>query len=83
MLKAGLILSFLLLGKVSCYSEGARLGPFCENMDIDHPWSGAPEVGQRPFQIKIVHNGKEFFDYVHLNGGDEVEGKVVTTTKLS
>ncbi|XP_031431184.1 uncharacterized protein LOC116222160 isoform X3 [Clupea harengus] len=78
MLKAGLILSFLLLGKVSCYSEGARLGPFCENMDIDHTWSGAPEEDPRPFQIKIVHNEKEFFDYVHLNGGDEVEVALVS-----
>ncbi|XP_041912354.1 uncharacterized protein LOC121677604 isoform X1 [Alosa sapidissima] len=45
----GLILSFLLLRRVSCYIDGSRLHSYCIDMDIKHSFGS--EGGSRPYTI--------------------------------
>lgn len=73
MIKTGLILSFLLLGRVSCYIDGRELRPQCRNMEIQHNFGS--ESGSRPFTIEVSP------DPHNLSEGQVVDGKARIQTQ--
>lgn len=66
MIKTGLVLSFLLLGRVSSYIDGNELWSVCQTMEILHSF-GSFDEGNRPFMITP--------DRPRLKTGDIVTGK--------
>ncbi|KAL2089437.1 hypothetical protein ACEWY4_014125 [Coilia grayii] len=76
----GLILSFLLLGKVSSYSDGELLKRYCKSMEVNHAFQTEQE-GVGPFIVTVLHEGEALNPQrFHLTKDDVVEVDLVSTS---